>query len=186
MRLLSIALLFVSSLVFSANTEYDGTWRAGCAGTQGAYSTEFIKIGDNKIDYNVAVFGDASCTNQYVDLKTSGTIDIGAMSQSTEMARDTQIILSKITITPRSAFVAMMLNSKNMCGYNNWKANVEKDVAGKECDEKQMPKVGDSAYDLVSIQNSKLFYGEKTDENDGTTPEKRPKNLDKARPFSKN
>lgn len=185
MRLLSITLLFASGLVFSA-TEYDGNWHAGCAGQQGGYSTENVKIGDNKIDYNIAVFGDASCTNKYVDLMTSGSLDIGAMSQSTEMARETQIIFSKITITPRSAFVAMMLNSKNMCGHKDWKVNVAKNVAGEECDEQKMPKIGDSAYDLVSIQNSKLFYGEKTEENDGTTPEKRPKNLDKTKPFSKN
>ncbi len=185
MRLLSITLLFVSSFVFAA-TEFDGNWKSSCAGQQGGYSTENIKIGENKIDYTVAVFGDAGCTNKYVDLVTVGTLDIGPMSQSIAMAHDTQIIFSKINLTPRSGFVTMMLNSKTMCGYKDWKVNVAKDVSGRECDGQQMPKIGDATYDLVSLQNSKLFYGEKTEENDGTSPEKRPKKLDTSRPFSKN
>ncbi len=143
MRILSLTLILLSSLVFAAS-EFDGNWNAACAGQTGGYSTENIKIGNNKIDYSVAVFGDANCTNKYVDLVSTGTIDIGAMSQSVAMAHDTQIIFSKITLTPRSAFVAVMLNKQVMCGYNDWKANVAKNVSGLVCDEKQMPKVGDS------------------------------------------
>lgn len=185
MRLLTLALLF-TNFIFAAS-EYDGNWQSACHEDEerGTYSSEHIKIGDNKIEYSVAVFGNSDCSNQYVDVSITGTLDIGPVSQSIANARDTQAIVSKALLTPKSGFVAMMLNSKNMCGMKNWKANVAQDVSGKECEGKQMPKIGDSSYDLISRESNKLFRGEKTEENNGTSPEKRPIALNKENPFSK-
>lgn len=183
MRFLILSVL-ISGLAFSAS-EYEGTWTSPCIKDQEIYTKDVWKATGSELTHEMSIYGDAECSTKYVEVLLKGTLDIGVPSQAVAMSRETQMIFSLVTLTPQHEIVTGVLNGNKICGLENWQTGVAKNVAGANCENQQMPKIGDSVYNLISLQNNVLYLGKLTEQLNGTSPEKRPRELDKQKPFSK-
>jgi hypothetical protein len=72
------------------------------------------------------------------------------------------------------------------CGIEDWSVGVAQDITGKTCGSTSLPKSGDRFYDIVQLLDGKtLATGNATKEFDGSTPEKRPQEINLTKKYIK-
>ncbi|MFZ3231261.1 MAG: hypothetical protein WA160_13720 [Pseudobdellovibrio sp.] len=85
--------------------------------------------------------------------------------------------------TELTVFVSEVIadfNKRSVCGFTNWIAAEAKVITGLKCalfnynKDTQIPRVGDLKYGIYSVDNERLFYGQMTQEKDGSSAGKRP------------
>jgi hypothetical protein len=114
----------------------------------------------------------------------AGTYEIGAAVDGVDGAHTLDLTIATFSAT-MSAPAAANYNDIEFCGFDDWEADVVKDLTGVECvvgeeDTDTLPtQPGDKMYDIVLVADGgeTLTTGD-TDEGEGDTEENRPTEID--------
>ena len=188
MRLSGIVCGLLVSAQFALGSEaaLEGKWATGCLKADKSTQSEVMTMNGNNLDVIVQGFSDQGCATRFMTANLTGTFKMGPDSQMVKDAKESELIYSTLTLTFHSSEIVGYLITLNVCGYSDWQVDQPKNVLGQTCDKTVMPKAGDTRYNLITLpMNNRLFLGKETKEFDGSTPDKRPRELDMDRPFNK-
>ncbi len=180
--------LIFSSLTFPlfADSKFEGKWTAVCRADASQYSQETVVYSGNSATLTLLGANDPKCKNVWLKATMTTTLNVGAgFSQGDIEVHPVDFIFSKVLFSFYDSAVIAHLNNSQYCGYSDWALGAEKDVTGRTCDGKPMPKSGEGVYDIAAVHGDKLYGGKRDFEFNGTSPEKRPAELDRSRPFVK-
>lgn len=155
-----------------------GLWRTTC---QAGLFKEQILLDNRQIILTEHFHQDANCKDISFRFQTSGDI-----SYAIDYPHYIDFVYSDIELTLFKQIVVDNFNQRKVCGLDNWKIAEPQTITGLKCamfnlhKETQIPRRLDRKYGIFSIENNKLFYGKLTQNHDGSSPEKRPQQLDQA------
>ena len=85
-----------------------------------------------------------------------------------------------IELTVFVSQVVADFNTRAVCGFQDWQISLPKKITGLKCalfnvnKPTQIPKVGDLKFGIYRISDSRLYYGQLTQEKNGSSSQKRP------------
>jgi len=134
---------------------------------------------DNTFEIISEIFLDEKFAEKSTISKTTGTYTIG--KTLTDGIKEIDLEFNKSFSTPGNEEEAQKWNTIKLCGFADWKKDVEKETTGTDC-AKGYPL---TFYNVYKIENSKLYMG-KCSEGLCSSSDKRPTNVDKSEYFTKN
>lgn len=162
-----------SSTVSGDRELLQGVWRQDC--TNRASRAENFQA--DKVVLTESFFNDDKCASDFLHFINEGTFMLPASGQM-----DFQFTSVRLKITDES--LVKNLNSRSVCGFQDWKLNEEKEISGRLCEifiigsPQKIPTVGDMRYGIYRLDNDRLYFGKLTRDENAMTPEKRPTNYD--------
>lgn len=161
--------------LFATASELDGSWLGPCEAVTQGYARGNFTFTGNKFQLEVLHYPTAKCEGANIRIENNGTYSSAAPS--------IDYIAGASFMTPLNAGTAITMNLLGLCGIRNWKANQAQEISGKVCDGKQVPNFNDPRYGIYSREDDTLYLGKETEEENGLTPETRPTEIDRNRPF---
>lgn len=164
----------------------DGIWRQDCSR---GYSREEAFRGDQAA-YSERNFWDGACSQPAVETISEGTVTLGPAVSAPGGAREIDFQFTTVSLRPVDVKAAAAWRERGVCGFRDWAAGVAKVVTGRECDffglgsVVRVPATGDRKFGVVKAGEGMLFFGRLSPARDGSSPEKRPLELDPA-PYRK-
>jgi hypothetical protein len=96
-------------------------------------------------------------------------------------ATNVDLTTERSFLTVYDSATANSWDQAKFCGISDWDVGIPRDVTGRDCSGHAMPRAGDKEYDLYLRESaSKLWTGLKSPALDGSTPEKRPRDIDRT------
>ena len=166
--------------------ELDGVWRQDC---RAGYSREEAFAGAHAA-YTERNFRDSACSSLSVETISRGSISLGELVLEPSGARALDFSFESVSLRPIDEKVATLWRERGVCGFRDWRAGVEKEVTGRYCDffglgsVVRVPSPGDRKFGIVVPGEGAIFLGRLSPERDGSTPERRPRELD-SEPYRK-
>ncbi|MGZ3653117.1 MAG: hypothetical protein ACXWR1_17330 [Bdellovibrionota bacterium] len=167
-----LGLLFMVSL--------NGFWSQGC---QHGYSRE-EKFDGAAAVYSERNYWDLECQRPAIETISRGLITPGEALPQPAGANRLDFTFTSVSLRPVDDQSAESWNQKVLCGFRDWRAGEEREVTGRQCDffglgsVVQVPRVGDRRFGIVKQDNDALFFGKLSPGHDGSSPERRPLELD--------
>lgn len=180
-----LALSIVSCLAHGREN-LDGKWLTPCINEGQDFEQHTTEVNGSQFSVTGKIFQDANCQSPTFQVFVTTTSQTVGDSQILAGAKEVNHIYSKIAFTALNTQYVEVFNSQHFCGASDWQVGVAKDITGLTCGNESIPKVGDSAYDIYSLKEGKLYFGKVTEEFNGKTPEKRPRQLDLRYVHTKN
>lgn len=169
--------LFTLSAAKADIKSLDGKWQTNCYVESSQHLMDTIVIKGGAMSMVMQGFNDG-CATPSMAVQVDSTYQIGAGSTHALGADDIDITASKIILTYYNPSVIGQLKQVKFCGISDWEAGVAQDITGKTCGTTTLPKTGDRSYDIVELFDEKtLMTGNTTKEFDGSTPQKRPQEI---------
>jgi hypothetical protein len=180
-----LTLVLTVSAAQAALPSFDGTWLSNCYDEKGLHFQDTLTVKGHDASDLVRGFSDASCKTLSFAAEGKETIQEGKESEFAKGASEIDGTVSSLSLAYYDANVVDYLNKSSFCGLNNWKVGVMNDITGRKCAGVDMPKAGDRSYDILQVLGTTMRIGKRTTQYDGTTPEKRPRELDMAKAYIK-
>jgi hypothetical protein len=172
-KILLLILIVLSFLKVQAQIA-EGLWTTGC---QNGLIKEQIYQNDN-VSNREHFYQDKDCQRESFIFETIGSVQY--TSTNTEFIDFTY---ETLTLEVFNTSLVADLNSRKVCGFDNWQTGQAKTITGLHCalfdvnNESAIPQKGDQKFGIYSVLEDKLYYGQLTLTNDGSTPQKRPQKL---------
>ena len=117
---------------------------------------------------------DGQCTQPAYVFSTDGRVEFPAEDQTY-----IDFVYVSISLTLYKDDIKENFNRREVCGLKNWKVAVPQEITGRSCaifSEKpaQIPAAGDLRYGIYSADDRKLYYGQLSQQSDGSSPSARP------------
>lgn len=167
---------------FSDIASASNGWLGVCKQGIGTQTRDILKVEGNKITISTGFFSDAS----NCDPNTLFRVDKSTFSVQTSgdafVANATNLNLTWVK-EERMATGGHEndFNTESKCGFNDWQADVYKDVSNTSC--------GNAGFVFYTVfrvlSGNTLYLGDYSGVNDGSTPAKRTDSLDTTKPFVK-
>lgn len=165
-------LLLPCALQAQINT---GLWSTGCI--KGLDKKQLYE--NNQVSLVEYFHQDAKCQDESFRFQTSGTVTYNYEQSFIDF------IYEKIQLTVFKQNVTNDFNARKVCGLDNWAVAQAQNITGLKCalfnthKEVQVPKAQDRKFGIYQLENNKLYFGKLTQSYDGSSPEKRPRLIDK-------
>ena len=168
-------------------TDLQATWHSNCSKIEGAlfsHEKKQIDLHNDSAVMNTQLYAptDSNCSTPFVQLDEEGTFQTGGGSPG---GNNLQIDVKTVAYKPLTALGAAALNAVSLCGISNWEANKGQEVTAATGNGQCWVKSPRTIYDIYTIEGTTLFIGKGT-EREKTSAEKRPTELDRNMPFTKN
>lgn len=151
-----------------AQFQLEGVWKQECCNSTVRTETfegSFVMLKES-------YFTDAACTMPLMQFSSFGAHTVNAEQM------DFRFMSVGVTLQ-REAMVTDF-NNRQVCGYNNWKLNNEKNLVGLTCKlfnqvtNTKIPDENEMRYGIYKIEGNRLYLGQLTSQNNGLKPEARP------------
>lgn len=149
-----------------------GRWFKNCEGGS-------VKIEDftpSEVTLNEIFFLDSKCTRPSLVFVSEGPYIIPAKG-----IIDFQF--SSVRIRLMSEIAVNDFNTRKVCGFSDWKWSEDKEISGRPCEiffvglPQRVPAAGEMRYGIYLLEGNRLSLGKMTREQNATSPEKRPTEL---------
>lgn len=191
---LAVMASFVASSSLSANTvDLTGTWSGRCAATGQQDSTmrlnfTFSDAADNKGNAitNLHVFQGADC-----QALVKNTNFVASYSVGEEFGEGIAFDMTVTTAleTSYNEEMTQLLNMSGHCGYSDWITGITKIVDIAKCNAKLLFGANQTLYTIIKVVDdngtAQLLFGDRSGDNNGSTPDKRPDTIDAQRKYAK-
>lgn len=153
-------------------TTLDGFWFRPCQ--NGGFQTQEFSGPRNFADD--LFFEDGNCTRPMMTFTNSGT--------SRYQGQNIDFQFESVSLTLFSDRIIADFNSRRVCGKADWQKNLRVTITGLRCalfqnnQVIQIPRKGDTRYGIWKIEGSRLFFGRLSEQEDGSSPSKRPTQWD--------
>lgn len=176
---LSVFSLLFSGLTSYAQTPLEGIWLRPCLNKGAAHIQIFTGLKNRADDL---FYEDLNCTVPAMTFINIGHFKI----------QDQQIDyeFESVSIVLYTDRLVKSYNDRAVCGKSDWEKNSITVITGLRCalfQENyfvQVPKAGDKRFGIWKIEEDSLFFGALSQQENGSTPEKRPTAFD-LRPYFK-
>ncbi len=152
-------------------TSLSGDWQIQCK--DGLIKEQHIQ--DNFVKSTESFFSDKLCQKLSFIFETAGTVSFERHQQTWIDFKYSSV---RLTVFIDSAITD--LNTRQVCGFDNWTSGNVKDITGLHCalfnenKETQIPMAGEMKYGIYRMIDTMLFYGELTIDHDGSSAATRP------------
>jgi hypothetical protein len=156
-----------------------GKYRSACTpnGNQRFVLDFDIRKDSWGLDY--IVYGDDSCAQKFLTVRIEGPYEVDGASDAVTSANDAVFRFTKKTVTPHAAAAVGFLESEQGCNIKGFKEGEATDIGQTGCaalGQRPIAQCG-ADYDLVQVDAEGIRFGDRPQDNDMCTPEKRPKAL---------
>ena len=162
-------------LFFSFTSEAqitNGLWSTGC---QHSLKKEQIYGRNNRVISTESFYQDTKCTDESFRFQTIGLVNYYENSNSF-----IDFIYEELYLSLFKQNVVEDFNTRKVCGHDNWVIAEAQNITGRECaifninKPTRIPAAGDFKFGIFQILEGKLYYGKLTQNLDGSSPQKRP------------
>ncbi len=172
-------LFFLSSIFIALNSHAQmiplGHWQQTCH--QRNMNEEFFT--PQMVRYSETYFADDQCSQRLISFVSEGPYQL----QNNKI----NFTFSKASVSVFAANVVANFNQRSVCGWTNW-AIGSRSILNQMCDFFGLgrafptPKISQQKFGIFKIENSMLYFGQLTQDYDGSTDAKRPVQLN-PRPY---
>ncbi|HVK59902.1 MAG TPA: hypothetical protein VM432_00055 [Bdellovibrionales bacterium] len=144
-----------------SDKKLQGQWVSSCADAMmfGNSQRSEIKISEDSIIRTTFVSTSGNCGDTSVEVLQVGSLELGETNRLG--ARKVDIGVRTVSVRPVSELGVSILNAgTGFCGYKNWRVGVEKNVTRATGNERCYEKTPKLFYDIYSLEDDKLFFGE--------------------------
>ena len=173
-----VIVLGATLLSSAAMANIQGLYQSDCAPADepGLSTRTSVNFGKQMARQVKVIYGDDTCT------KAAWAFDFqGPYTLAADGALD--LTSTVLKLYPLDANVAISFNQISFCGLTDWKLNQPTNINGLDCRGVQFPAEGFVSFDRVSEVEGGIVFGAISEQLDGSTPAKRPVNLDQANVF---
>lgn len=160
--------------------EIQGSWTKACAsiGAEG-YRKSSITVRDNTLQLQEVGYQKSSTCEGTSDFDARANFTFTVPNYTTGQTNNMDMVLQQVLMRINSSNGVVYANAANLCGFNDWQINTDKDVTGRNCIF-ALPKAGEAFYQIFRASPTELFVGKLDDQKNGTTPETRPNELEQT------
>jgi hypothetical protein len=166
----------------AAGADLDGTWQTQCFPTAVGFAKTTLAYSSLALTGTYAEFADSACTQAIHVSRWTGAATVPGPARNGLTPLD--ITFATFTSTALTADNATQNNNYRYCGATDWRANVERDVLGADCQGFAIPR-GARSLDLYKVEGSTLRFGQGAQIAVSLTESMRPTALDVARVFTR-
>ena len=160
--------------------DLQGSWLSPCYARGSQHLKRDLYIVSAQVFSTQSLFSDDSCLELSVKLEqVQGyrASDSGLVAGATEVDLTEQ----RSFLTVFDASTVASWNRAKFCGISDWDVGIPREVTGRDCAGHAMPRAGDKDFDLYMRDGySRLWTGLRTPAFDGSSPDKRPRELDRT------
>lgn len=188
-----VATLFVSGNLWANTVDLTGTWSGDCVATGEMDTTMRLNFSFNDAAgkpgsaiTNLNVFADAECK-----VLVKKTNFVANYTLGEEFGEGTAFDMAVTTALETSLHdeVTKMLNAQKHCGYSDWLTGITKIVNLATCGQQLPFAWNQTLYTIIKVADedgtSKLLFGDRSGDDNGTSADKRPKVIDARRQYTK-
>lgn len=153
----------------NSNAVFDGTWKSQCKsdtssdGSATSQQTIYTNKGELQTGF-VYEYNDATCSQLMMTVKTLCKVEKGEPFTPIQGAVKVTSTLTDIQVSFSSGDYVKLANERQYYGYNNWVANVPKNVSGKkftaDSADADTVTVGRKYYDIAKVIGQRLHAGD--------------------------
>ena len=167
--------LLANSLPHSAaltSTPIEGLWLRSCH----SGSIQVQDFSGNKSASNEIFFQEADCHSPMLAFLNDGAFKVEGQNIDFQFDTVSMVLYTDSLVSD--------YNSRAVCGKTDWRKNAVKEITGLKCALFQPSKLiqtplkGEMRFGIWKRDLSKLYFGQLSREQNGTTPEQRPTNWD--------
>lgn len=124
---------------------------------------------------------DANCSDLSFVFTTDGFVEFPANEK-----KFINFVYDKIFLSLHKEVSVNDFNERKVCGFENWQLGERKEITGLKCalfnvnSEAQIPRAGQRRYGLYLVTEDTLYYGQLNQAYDGSTPARRPQQINRA------
>lgn len=170
-KLNTFVLILFLTLATQAQINH-GLWSTGC---KEGLKKEQVYDKNNKVVSTESFYQDAACSHESFRFQTLGRI---TYYQSSNNFIDFTYEVIYLSIFKQN--VIDDFNARKVCGYADWALTQAQNITGRKCaifnihKPTQIPTTEDIKYGIFQIAQNKLYYGKLSQDFDGSSPERRP------------
>lgn len=167
-------------------TAIEGNWEGDCFPLGPQQSAKgFVLVRGSLLNYTLQHHQGLDCNNAVYNLTWFSTFEVRENNNETpkegqvehEKKKLSQVyeidfVLQTIVGLVHTEEAARDLSGKTFCGYNDWDTQSAKEVTGRKCDDNQLASKGFEAFDLLRLEEEKLYFSPWTY---GAVPADRPR-----------
>ncbi|MCP3169817.1 hypothetical protein [Myxococcus qinghaiensis] len=182
---LALATLFVAACGGAKShvrpQDLAGTWdSAACEAVPNGdgtsnYLQRHFQLTESAWTLHLDVFGDAGCQTKLFTARVVGPYSLGQDSEKVSGATEGNFAFGERYLTAHVQPLADVFTQTG-CGTGAWTVGVEQPVPGACLSFKPLASCG-TDHDVVKVEGSQLFFGERPADNDMCAPAKRPQTL---------
>lgn len=128
---------------------------------------------------------DANCSDLSFIFTTDGYVEFPANEKNF-----INFVYDKIFLSLHREVSVNDFNARKVCDFDNWQLSEKKEITGLKCalfnvnSEAQIPSAGQRRYGLYSVIEDKLYYGQLNQTYDGSTPARRPQQINRSTEYT--
>lgn len=166
----------------AAGADLDGTWRTQCYPTPVGFATTTLAYANLALAGTYTEYSDAACTQAIHVSRWTGATTVSGPARDGMTPID--VSFATFTSTALTADNAAQNNNYRYCGAADWRADVERDVLGAECQGFAIPR-GARSLDVYRVDGTALRFGQGAQIAVSPAESTRPTMLDAARVFTR-
>jgi hypothetical protein len=164
----------------ASSLDLQGSWMSPCYTLSGRHLKKDLYIVSAQIYTTQSLYTDDGCIDLSVKLEQVQSYQSSA-SELVAGGTEVDLTAQRSFMTVFDAATVTTWNRAKFCGINDWDVGIPREVSGRDCGGHPTPKAGDKDFDLYLRDGySRLWIGKRTTANDGSTPDKRPRELDRT------
>lgn len=158
----------------------DGLWRQDC---RAGYQKE-ERIQGSQVAFTERSFRDHACERPAIEIISRGALIWGALVARPRNASELDFVFSSVSLIPRDRDAAAYYEALKLCGLSGWRVGEEKEITGLVCSffgegsQFFIPLKGTRKFGIVKAGAEEIFFGRLSPERDGSSPLKRPLELE--------
>lgn len=165
-----------------AGADLNGTWRTQCFPTNVGFATTTVAYTNLALVGTYTEYSDAACTQAIHVSRWTGATTVSGPTRNGVTPID--IAFATFTSTALTADNAAQNNSYRYCGATDWRANVERNVLGADCQGFAIP-TGARSLDIYQVDAAALRFGQNARIAVNPSESTRPTMIDAARVFTR-
>jgi len=128
------------------------------------------------VTYIETYFTDDTCSTELFSFLSQGPYVLGANNNRNNI----DFAFAVAAVRTPSQIVVDSFNRRSVCGWQNWSVGETKSILNQMCDFFNLgrnfpaPRYAEKKFGIFKIENSQLYFGRLTRDNDGSNEQKRP------------
>ena len=135
----------------TAGADLNGTWETSCFPTMVGFAKTTLAYSNLALTGTYSEYADSACTQAIHVSRWTGTTTVAGPARNGLTPID--IAFATFTSTALTADNATQNNNYRYCGATDWRANVERDVLGADCQGFAIPR-GARSLDIYQVEET--------------------------------
>jgi hypothetical protein len=159
----------------------EGSWATGCISVGNQYVKHDLYITEQDVYSAISLYTQPGCFDLKIRLEDHLSYKMSGASSLISGAVNVDLVEQRSFMTVMDQATSDQWSAGRFCDIVNWNVGIPVEVTGHQCGDHAIAKMGDLDFDLYLREPSgKLWIGLRTPDFDGSKPEKRPHDVNRA------